>query len=43
MKSLVIKMAVLAVLATSLSGCIVIVKDDKSKPVHNHKTTQNQA
>ena len=47
MKSLVIKVVALTVLATSLSGCVIIVKEDQSKPVHNHKTTttttKNQA
>lgn len=47
MKSLILKVAALTVLAASLSGCVVIVKDDQSKPIHNHETktttTKNQA
>ncbi|ADU14617.1 MULTISPECIES: hypothetical protein [Asticcacaulis] len=38
MKSLMLKVAALTVLAASLSGCVVIVKDDQSKPIHNHET-----
>ncbi|MFT3998201.1 MAG: hypothetical protein QM667_12420 [Asticcacaulis sp.] len=46
MKSIALKLAALAVLATALSGCVVIVKDDQSKPVHNHNekiSKNNQA
>jgi|GEM_PF-4423732 len=46
MKSFALKLAALAVLATALSGCIVIVKDDQPEPMHhqNEKVSKtNQA